>query len=714
MGAHGPRNGGVTQVSHGPSFRVGDPDGPRTTSVLHQAPHARGTPTPSARDTSWGTMLPVTDVRGPAPDRRRAAAAWTAALVSIGCAGIALWLSLADAGVDLELILGDLVLATTWPLAGALVVQAQPRNAVGWVMLVNAFLGPYHLAAAIAVRTGGEGPVGAVAAWIAIWGFATYFFTVPVLPHLFPDGRPLSRRWSVVLRVVLVVATVTTLSRMFGAGPDADLAPGVENPLGIEGAPWLLYVTITGAGALFLLGVPLGVISLALRFRRARDRERTQLSWLFLGALVLLAGALLAFSPVGETWGFALGLAGPPIAIAIAMLRHRLFDVELTLNRTLVFVLITAVGVAVYVVLVYGVEAVAPGTRWGVLVVAVAALAAAAARDRVQELVDRRLFGHRHNAYAVVADVGRRVAAASQPVDALQRLVDGLRDSLRLPYAAFVSDGLTLTSGAPVHGSRVVPVSALGAEVGQLHVGLRTPREVWTEQQERAVDEVAARAGTLAYATELVADVARSRGRIVAAREEERRRLRADLHDGVAPALAGTALQLDSLARRIRPLDDALADRALQLRDGLRAGVGELRAVVHGLRPPVLDQLGLAGAVRQLVTGHDQPRTTVRVGDVSPPHAAVEVAAYAIASEAFGNALRHSVASQVDVELADVGDDLVVTVRDNGVGMPPRVSAGVGMRSMQERAAEVGGHVDVSPTPGGGTTVTAYLPREVA
>ncbi len=429
---------------------------------------------------------------------------------------------------------------------------------------------------------------------------------------------------------------------------------------------------------------------------------------------MLFVGAMFAFSPVGETWGFAIGLAGPPVAIAIAMLRHQLFDVELTLSRTVAFGLITAVGVAVYVVLVYGVEAVAPGSSWGVLLVAVVALVAAVVRDRVQEVVDRRLFGNRHNAYAVVADVGRRVAAASQPIDALQRLVDGLRDTLRLPYAAFVSDGLTLTSGAPVHGSRVVPVHALGTEVGQLHVGLRAPQERWTAQQESAVDEVAARAGTLAYAAELVGDVARSRGRIVAAREEERRRLRADLHDGVAPALAGTALQLDSLARRIRPLDDSLADRALQLRDGLRAGVGELRAVVHGLRPPVLDQLGLAGAVRQLVAGHEQPRTAVHVGDLAPPHAAVEVAAYAIVSEAFGNALRHSVASLVEVEVGDVGDDLVVTVRDNGVGMPSRVTEGVGMRSMRERAAEVGGHVQVSPTPGGGTTVTAHLPREVA
>jgi signal transduction histidine kinase len=660
------------------------------------------------------TVGPATTAH--ATDRRRVVLGWTIALVGISCSAVALGLSVqgGGAGISLEMIASDLVLATTWPLAGALVVQAQPRNAVGWVMLGTAFIGPYHVAAAIAARTGGDGAAGSVSAWVAIWGFAAYFFTVPVLPYLFPDGRPLSRRWALVLRAVVVVATLATLARMFGPGPDADLAPGVGNPLAIESAPWLRYVTAGGAGSLFLVGLPLGLVSLGIRLRRAQDRERTQLYWLLLGGLVLVVGAALAFSPVAENWGFAIGLAGPPVAIAIAMLRHQLFDVELTLSRTVAFGLITAVGVTVYVVLVYGVEAVAPGSRWGVLLVAIAALAAAAARNLVQDVVDRRLFGHRHNAYAVVTDVGRRVAAASQPVDALQRLVEGLRESLRLPYVAYVSDELTLASGTPVHGSRVVAAHALGAEVGQLHVGLRSPHERWTEQEESAVAEVASRAGTLAYAAELVGDVARSRGRIVAAREEERRRLRADLHDGVAPALAGTALQLDSLARRIRPLDEQLADRAEQLRDGLRAGVVELRAVVHGLRPPVLDQLGLADAVRQLVSGHEQPRASVHVAELSPPHAAVEVAAYAIVSEAFGNALRHSVASQVDVSLDDVGDDLVVTVRDNGVGMPHRVRAGVGMRSMQERAAEVGGRVVVTPTPGGGTTVTAYLPREVA
>ncbi|MET0524122.1 MAG: ATP-binding protein [Nocardioides sp.] len=649
-------------------------------------------------------------------DRRRFLLAALIAAVSTACcvATIPLTAALGDKTLGAAEP-SDVALGIAWPVIGAAVVRARPRNPVGWLMLVPALVGPYQLAALYAAHTDGQGWLGAVAAWVAIWGFAPpYFFTLPVIPQLFPDGRPLSARWRRVVVAVLVVAVLTTLARMV-SDVHADLAPQVMNPLGIEGADWPKYATLVGSALLFLVGIPLAVVSLFLRMRRARDVERTQLQWLFLGGIVLVVGILFEFGGTGEQWGFAVGLCGLPVAIGVGMLRHGLFDVELTLNRTVVFGLLTGFVVAAYVLAVYVVDAFAPGSRWGVLVVAAAALAAAAARDRVQEIVDRRLFGHRHNAYAVVAHVGRGVAAASQPVEGLQRLLDGLREALRLPYAAFTSGEISLTSGTLQHGSRVVTVTALGESVGELHVGLRRPGEKWTAEQEAAVEEVAARAGTLAYAAGLVTDIARSRGRIVVAREEERRRLRADLHDGVAPALAGTALQLESLAKKLDRADQPeLAARALDLRDGLRASVGELRALVHGLRPPVLDQRGLAGALRQLAAGHETPQCTIRIDDLAEPHAAVEVAAYAIAAEAFGNALRHSSASRVVLAAAEVDGEIVVSVSDNGVGMPARPRAGVGMVSMRERASEVGGRLDVQPTPGGGTTVVATLPLEIA
>lgn len=646
-------------------------------------------------------------------DRALVAAAWTAALVSVTCSVLAVPLAAAvgDAASGAGMP-SDLVIGTVWPLVGAVVVQAQPRNPVGWLMLVTATMGPYQLLAVHAAATGGEGLLGGFAAWVAVWGFApAFWFVAPLLPHFFPDGHLPGRRWRLVVGAVLVVAVATLLARMF-SHVESDIAPDLVNPLGVSGASWLQYVTLGGSVALLFVGVPLAAVSLALRARRADSLERTQLQWLALGALVMAAGIGWSANGVGGDAGFAVGLVGLPLGIGVAIVRHGLFDVGLTLNRTVVLGLLTGLVVAVYAVAVYGVQAVAPGSRWGVLLVAAAALAAAAGRDGVQRLVDRWLFGNRHNAYAVVAGVTRQVQSASEPIGALQRLVDGLRESLRLPYVAFTAEGISLSSGRPVHGARVVAAEALGENVGQLHVGLRSTRERWSPQQQAAVEEVAARAGTLAYAAHLVADVAQSRGRIVTAREEERRRLRADLHDGVAPGLAGTALQLESLARRLE--DPDLAARALTLRDGLRETVGHLRALVHGLRPPVLDQLGLEGALRQLVVGHDEPSCTAVVEPLGGIGAAVEVAAYAIASEALTNALRHSAASRVDLEARVEDGDLVVTVRDNGVGLPARIRQGVGTVSMAERARELGGRLDLLPTPGGGTTVRAELPLEVS
>lgn len=606
-------------------------------------------------------------------------------------------------------LLSDLVLGSVWPVVGTLVVRAQPRNPVGWLMLVPALIGPYELLALYAGWQGGTGLFGGFAAWVAIWGFAPYFFTLPVLPHVFPDGHPISPRWRRALVAVLVVASVTTVARMF-APTTADIAPDVENPLALPGGGWLNYVTLIGALSIFLVGIPLAVASLWVRMRRAEGVERIQLQWLVLGGVILAVGGLPILP--GE-WGLSVGLLGLPVAIGIAMLRHGLFDVALTLNRALVFGLLTGLVVAAYALAIYGIQAVAPGSRWGFLLVAAAALLAAAARDRVQALVDRLLYGHRHNPYAVITRVGRRVAAASEPVEALARLVDGLRDALRLPYVGFTGDGINVADGSPTHGVRVVPVEALGEPMGTLQVGLRAHDERWTAEETAAVEEVAARAGTLAYAARLVDDVAQSRRRIVTAREEERRRISADLHDGVAPALAGSALQLDSLARRLAQ-DPELADRAEDLRDRLRGTVTQLRALVHGLRPPVLDQLGLAGALRQLVSGHETPVCTAEIGDLDTPSAAVEVAAYAIASEAFGNALRHSAASRITLTAAAADGNLVLALSDNGIGLPGRPRAGVGMVSMRERAVEVGGRLDLLETPGGGTTVHAVLPLEPA
>jgi len=620
-------------------------------------------------------------------------------------------------GADVPaLVWSDVVLGTIYPVAGAVVVRSRPRNAVGWGLLIASLIGPYLLAATIAAWSTLVRPeplFGTDALlWIASWGFVPYFFVLPFVLLLFPDGRPATPRWRPVVVGFMALAGITTVVRMF-SNIEPDMVPGVTNPLGFLHDPWQ-YVTLVGAIVCLFGATALGIASLRIRARGAVGAQRAQLQWLSLGGIVLLLALLDPFAEAGAGGDvvFAIGLAALPLAIAVAMVRHQLFDVEFALNRTIVFVLLSTVVVGIYLGIVVAVGSVAPASTLGVALVAVVAVVAASGRSFVQAGVDRWLFGHRRDPYAVVARVGRHVAPASEPQEALQRLVDALRDALRLPYVAF--DGvLTVSAGEAVAGWHVEPVFALGQQVGELHAGFRKAGERFSAEEKAAIAEVGSRAATLAYAASLVDDVAQSRARIVLAREEERRRLRADLHDGVGPALAGTAHQMDALARRMSTGPPELHDRAVEIRERLREVVGDVRAVTHGLRPPVLDHVGLAGALRRLVDGFDVPACTVSVDDSwGDLPAAVEVAAYAIASEAVSNAVRHSAAGRIHLEARVEGGTLIVSVSDNGRGIPSRSQGGLGLMSMGERAVEVGGRLDVSARSGGGTVVRALLPLE--
>ncbi|GHA28658.1 hypothetical protein GCM10010329_59840 [Streptomyces spiroverticillatus] len=619
-----------------------------------------------------------------------------------------------------ELFWSDLVLGTVWPLLGAAVARVQPRNRLVWVMLAPALMGPYHLltyyAAYSQLIAQHPLPGWQFGAWLGCWGFAGYFFATPLVPLLFPHGRLGTRPRRVLAAVVIASAGVATLAGMLRPN-GTDPVPGLANPLGLRGADWLAPVMFTSAVVCLVGGTASAGLLVVLRTRAATGVERAQLQWLMLGGLTMA----LAFTggvfvddeqnPVATDLLMAIGLLGPPAGIAVAMLRHRLYDIEVVLGRAIVLALLSGLVLGVYLAVVAGAGALAPGSLGGTAVIAVAALLAAAGRGAVQSAVDRLLFGHRHDPYAVVARVGRHLAPASEPAEAMHLLVDELRRALALPYAAFTGPAATAASGTPVPGAgwRTVPCMALGRLVGELHLGRRRAAEPWTAQQRAAAEEVAARAATLAYAAGLVEEVTRSRAHIVAVREEERRRLRADLHDGVGPSLAGTAHQLDSLARK--SADPHLADAIRVVRDRLRLTVGDLRDVVNGLRPAVLDQLGLCGALRELLAGYDVPACRCALApDCDALPASVEVAAYTIAAEAVGNALKHSAASTLTLTARVTDGTLVLTVADNGCGIPPRHRAGVGLRSMGERAAEVGGHLAITRTPGGGTSVEARIP----
>jgi signal transduction histidine kinase len=294
--------------------------------------------------------------------------------------------------------------------------------------------------------------------------------------------------------------------------------------------------------------------------------------------------------------------------------------------------------------------------------------------------------------------------------------------ALRSPYAAIeVTDGNgpariaaargTLPDGAvPLR----VPLTASGVHVGDLVVAPRRPTESFNDADRRLLAGLAHHAGTAVHAADLTTQLQRSRERLVTTREEERRRIRRDLHDGLGPALAGIAMQLDA-ARRLMRSDPDTAGQLLQhLREQTQAAITDIRRLVYELRPPALDDLGLTGALAQhaaacSTAGGLQVSMDTGPGLPALP-AAVEVAAYRIATEAVTNVTRHAGARTATVTLTVTEGMLHVEVTDDGRGVSPANRAGIGLTSMRERAEELGGSCTLRPRPGGGSIVSAQLP----
>ena len=616
---------------------------------------------------------------------------------------------------------GDLVLGGLFPIAGAVVLWRQPRNAAGWVLMSAALVSVSALAHQWAYAGGvadpGSLPWVPAAVWFASWTYIPYWVQPTLLPVLFPDGRLPSPRWRRFVVAVASLLALLTLVSMFKADDDVE-GLGLLNPLGMYWLPDAAHVVwaplqFGSVMLLWVVGTPIALTGLVLRLRRSAGRERAQLLWLALGFVAIPVLVLAAFVVPGlpSDFAFVLGFACIPVGLAVAVLRHQMLDVEVVVNRTVVYALLTAAGVAAYLATAALVSRYAGADGAGPLIAACVVAVAAAGRSRLQRWVDRRLFGARRDPYSVVQQVGASTAEATAPGEALDALVVTVRDALRLPFVQLLDEHgeVVAESGAPVVGTHVLPVVDRGRRRGVLVVGRRSRGERLHGAEESALLDVARRAGALLSAQQLTSDLQRSYEQAVLAREEERRRLRRDLHDGVGPSLAGMALQLDSLAGRLG--EPELAARAGQLRDRLQGTVTEVRRIVDGLRPAVLDELGLVAALEALATSPGD-RVHVRVDAAVPGElpAAVEVAAFRIASEAVANALRHGDARTVDVRLGVADDALVLSVGDDGSGFGADATAGVGLRSMHDRAAEVGGHVDVDSAPGGGTRVVAVLP----
>ena len=661
------------------------------------------------------------------------------------------------------------ILSLAYPTVGALIASRLPSNPIGWIFCgIGLLHNAQRFTTAYADYSLLENPLLPGGEYMAL--FSTWIgFAIPTLGLflmlLFPDGRLPSRRWRIVVWAAIGGAVLTAFGDAFMPGP-LPTHYYVENPLVVAGVIRGGLTTYDLVPASNVLGMTLlftstlaALFSPIFRLHHARGDERQQLKWflyaavpltIFLG-LIILNMMVHNFTryflfhpdylfPSPQVFRIILYmevLAGllVPVFVYVAILRYRLYDIDVVINRTLVYGALSACIVGIYVLAVgtLGVLFQARGS-FGVSLLAtgMVAILFQPLRNRLQRGVNRLMYGERDDPQAVISRLGKRLEEALAPNVVLPTVVETIAQALKLPYTAILlKEGERFRTaaayGSPRGKPEDLPLVYQREEIGRLVLSPRAPGEAFSDADRRLLEDLARQAEVAVHAVRLTADLQRSRERLVATREEERRRLRRDLHDGVGPTLTGMALQLNAartLVARNKPQD---AEETLaRLEQRTEETLAEMRRLIYGLRPPALDDLGLLPSICQQAQSHGMVEGTetderwenrtvfaMEAPEKLPPlPAAVEVACYRIAQEAITNVARHAHARtcRVRVSIDEAANALRLEITDDGVGMPENRVAGVGLSSMRERAEELGGTLEMEPNPGGGTRVLAHLP----
>jgi signal transduction histidine kinase len=595
--------------------------------------------------------------------------------------------------------------------------------------------------------------------------------------YLFPNGRfvPHWTKWLAPIIVADMSFGIVLASPLVidpSAVPlvlDSSAVPLVIDPSAV---PFVVIVALLLAFVVAVVCLGLGIFAQIYRYRRVSGPvERQQTKWAVYGLTIAALGGLTTLVVILPLvaltqpdlaglffYGVACLSAGTffvvlsPLAIGFSILRYRLWDIDLVINRTLVYGVLTASVVGGYA-LIFGTLGALFQAHGSFLISLLAtgliAVLFQPLRLRVQRAVNHLLYGERDEPYTVLSRLGQRLEATLAPDAVLPTIVQTIAEALKLPYVAIalatVDRQLTTDDRPPTGDVAIVDlpisqipnaddgfgvVAAYGTPtgellrlplvyqheiVGQLRLAPRARGEVFTPADRRLLEDLARQAGVAASAVRLTLDLQRARAQLILAREEERRRLRRDLHDGLGPALASQTLKVGS-ARALLTRDPATADALLAgLETDIATAIADIRRLVYNLRPPALDELGLLGAIRQHVAqyrgnGASGLQIVVEAPEaLLPLPAAVEVAAYRIVQEALTNVVRHAQARTCRICLT-LNGALSLEIRDDGVGLPAIRQAGVGLVAMRERAAELGGMCVVKPASGGGTCIRARLP----
>jgi signal transduction histidine kinase len=650
---------------------------------------------------------------------------------------------------------------------GAVIASKRPSNIIGWLYCAMGFLGELTtFAQQYAIRGLVEHPgslPGAVfMAWLEQW---TLWFVFPagigLVLLLFPSGRAASPSWRPLVWIGVTCALLMVIGSMFGPGQMTDaLRPasgpgvdfGVQNPVGINRlGPALQLADFAGRIGAFLV-VLIAAIGLVVRLIGARGDERQQLKWLaYVGSAIAVAiiALILVRSPGVQDFAFGVVLAGfvigLPVATAIAVLKYRLYDIDLVINKTLLFGAMAGFITLVYVAIVVGIGHLVgtsgkPNLGLSILATALVAVAFQPVRERVQQVANRLVYGKRATPYEVLSEFSDRIASTYSDEEVLPRLAQSIAESTGAAQAViWAKDGTENRAvvswpepnGSSIPGStgggsssdRIVPVQHQGEVLGALSIR-KARGEAVTPVDEKMLADLASPAGVvlrnLQLTRELRARLAEisvqntelqaSSARIIAAQDSTRRRLERNIHDGAQQHLVAIAVKL-RLAATLARRDPARATRLLdELELETHQALETLHALARGIYPPILRELGLESAIRAQATRFSLPVDVLATSLTRYP-SEVEGAVYFCCLEALQNVAKHARATRVRIRLEDAGGELAFSVEDDGVGFDPlRVRQGAGLQNIADRLAALGGRLTLIPGPNGGTSLQGRVP----
>ena len=655
---------------------------------------------------------------------------------------------------------------------GALLTWRRPGHPVGWILAAAGLLAAVDFVSfeyGLAAADHRDLPAGAYAAWPQQWIWVPFIALIAVyLPLVFPDGRLPGPRWRPVGWAAGGFMAIAVTGLALSPGSDRPNLQALKNPFGVPLPAGSFDAISVALGGLLGCAV-LAVCSLFARARRGTVVERQQIKWLAysggLVALTLVPSVILSLTPgiparIAEG-ALMLAILTVPVAVAVAVLRYRLYDLDIVVRKTVVAALVAAAFTAVYAIVVVAVGAVTGRPGSSVLTFAAAALAAVLlqpARARAGLLADRLVYGRRATPYEVLSEFSGQMAGAFSVEDVLPRMAAmvGLATGAERAEvwmrtggterlaAAWPAQALSAPPGKLAAAPAPEPLAALpvtpaipgpaltaapeadraqngrarvfevehqGERLGSLRV-TSSPREPLTAAGERLVQAVAGQAGLILRNVGLVEDLRASRQRLVAAADQARRDLERDLHDGAQQQIVALMAKL-RLARNQLARDPAVAGQTLaEAQAEAQQTLQDLRELARGIHPSVLSDRGILAAVQSRIT-----RLPIGVRLTAGPELAgarypdqIEGAAYFLVCEALVNVVKHAQASQVQVTLSDDGSRLRAEITDDGAGFVPADAAGSGLTGLTDRIEAVGGSLSIRSRPGAGTRLACHLP----